>query len=385
MRAAHVTEVDQVNSIIARLKADGWEEELDHPSAHRTLEYHSAVKQPKELTDRIWEAIKPTLTVIMSNLRAAILEQKIQDAVAGRLRLLERLGDSLLSKLPETLPNPPASALGMYQPFLDIVQTTPHDKDVTTKLEEALETVPVICEEWRQEHETRLRAILRETGRRDDLSLVVNAFTCADCCRRSLSVVLHYPHFASHRCFYSTARVGGTNVWIWNGKGTTAVNLDVYARCKDFVRMCGLDPHTATAEDMDGVDMFFQCEECDSRRISPPGTRLFGLMRWRTAMNHQHLGMMSRVEDADLIASGRRQENRLLEKDLLSKPAGHAEFSQAFVCLHCDMPEASRTARARHLQDAHGIEGEVKIADHYRRSLKDKHVNKLVVGARRMI
>ncbi|KAF9019581.1 hypothetical protein BDZ89DRAFT_1139223 [Hymenopellis radicata] len=134
--------------------------------------------------------------------------------------------------------------------------------------------------------------------------------------------------------------------------------LDVYNRCKDFVRMCGLDPDTATAEDMDGVDMFFQCEECDSRRISPPGTRLFGLMRWRTAMNHQHLGMMSRVEDADLIASGRRQENRLLEKDLLSKPAGHAEFSQAFVCVHCDMPEASRTARAGIFK----MQGEVKIA-----------------------
>ncbi|KAF9031552.1 hypothetical protein BDZ89DRAFT_621684 [Hymenopellis radicata] len=290
----------RLESIIARLTADGWDEELQLDSTLETLQRHPLVKQPRELTNRIWNTIKPALTALMTEFRAELLERKIQTAIYERTRTLSRLGQAIFAALPETPHHPPASALCTYQPFLDIIKNTPPDEDATTKLEEALdsETVLAISAEWREEQEKRLTAMLRsKTGCSADLSLDVNAFACVVCGPwvgfSDVSSVLHYPHFASHSCFHSTVPIGETNVRVWTGDGMIkTLEQDVYTRCQGFVRMCGLDPDTATAEDMDGAesaDVFFRCEDaCHARQEPMYGMKVFRLMRWRTAMNHNH-------------------------------------------------------------------------------------------------
>ncbi len=214
----------------------------------------------------------------MAKVRADALMSKVECAIKLRVQTLKELVGHIFAKLPETPHNPPATALCIYQPFLDIIKNTPPEAGTDNKLKEALGSVPDLCEKWRQEQSARLKEMLRKKkGRSDDLSLVVDAFTCVDC---SSPTVLHYPHFASHACFFSTASVGDTQVEVWSGKAISVLTQDVYNRCVGVVRDCGLDPNTATAEDMDAADVFFRCEECESSE----GKKSVRLMRWRTAM-----------------------------------------------------------------------------------------------------
>ncbi|KAF9000519.1 hypothetical protein BDZ89DRAFT_697802 [Hymenopellis radicata] len=126
------------------------------------------------------------------------------------------------------------------------------------------------------------------------------------------------------------------------------MNQNGYDHCGSFVRMCGLDLATATAEDMDGADVFFRCEVCDSRRKPVKGFKEFALMRWRTAMNHRHVGKVCGVEHAELLALGRKEEKYVLENDL------EAYDSRSLVCVHCNRAVYLRTGRAEHLRSEHG-------------------------------
>ncbi len=231
--------------------------------------------------------MRPTLTAILSEIRADELKRKWQRAVSERTSVLEKLCKSLFTTLPETPRNPPASALCVYQPFLDIINNTPPGEDATAALTKALDNVPAICEKWRQEQETHLKALLRNLGRSEDLSLVVNGFTCSITDHKCIQPhsIFHYPYYAGHRCFLSTAVVGHEiKVEVWSNETVRAISQIQYDHCGSVVKMGGLNPATATAEDMDGTDVFFWCELCDSGRKSVNGLKAFRLMRWRTAM-----------------------------------------------------------------------------------------------------
>ncbi|KAF9000520.1 hypothetical protein BDZ89DRAFT_999306 [Hymenopellis radicata] len=327
---AHTKELASIRhqrfeSIIARLEAEGWEDELKLDSTRSGLRRQPLVNQSKELTDKTWEIVRRGLTEFMSQRRAQVLEEKKKQVIRQRICLLEELADSRLSELPESPPNPPGSAVCLYQPFFDIINDTPIEEDVTAKLKKALkQCFPDICEDWRQDQEERLKKILRKQGRNDNVSLAVNAFTCAQC--GYSPPILHYPYFASHRCFYSTASFGlktEVSTEVWSAENVKVLDLVDYRECVKVIRMCGLDPDTATAEDMDAADVFFRCEKCDSseapaqpRQGCEPPKRLFNkflLMRWRTAMNHGFLEKVKRVKDAELIALGRAKEKSLLE------------------------------------------------------------------------
>ncbi|KAF9015814.1 hypothetical protein BDZ89DRAFT_1023159 [Hymenopellis radicata] len=350
--------------IIARLEAEGWEDELKLDSTRSGLRKQPLVNQSKELTDKTWEIVRRGVAEFMSQRRAEVLEEKKKQVIRQRICLLEELADSRLSESPESPPNPPGSAVCLYQPFFDIINDTPIEKDVTAKLKKALNlSLPDICEDWRQDQEERLKKILRKQGRNDDVSLAVNAFTCAQC---SYSPpILHYPYFASHRCFYSRAsfglKTGEVSTEVWSAENVKALDLVDYRKCVKVIRMCGLDPDTATAEYMDAADVFFRCEKCDSiealsallmREGCDPPKRVFRkirLMRWRTAMNHDFLEKVTRVKDAELIALGRAKEKSLLET---GPTAGSS--APTFVCVHCNIEQPFDE---HHLDSAHRIGG----------------------------
>ncbi len=53
------------------------------------------------------------------------------------------------------------------------------------------------------------------------------------------------------------------------------------------------------------------------------------------------------MDDAELLALGHAQERTDLEEGLAAEPP---EGSAHFVCVHCDVAETSRAARAEHLR-----------------------------------
>ncbi|KAF8904582.1 hypothetical protein CPB85DRAFT_966367 [Mucidula mucida] len=188
---------ERLLSVTAHLTEDGWGEEVEAQSTVWILLEDPLVNQAKELTERDWEAMKPALTELMEKLRAVRLQQKIRNLTSDRVKLLRQLGDDLIAKLPETPPNPSASTLCTTQPVLDIIKNTPVEQDVTEQFREELKNLPAICADWRDKQEVHLKRLLREADRSEDLSLAVNAFTCAQCSAESLGrqIILHYPYF----------------------------------------------------------------------------------------------------------------------------------------------------------------------------------------------
>ncbi|KAF9042846.1 hypothetical protein BDZ89DRAFT_1009202 [Hymenopellis radicata] len=370
---------ERLLSVIAHLTEDGWGDEVKDNTAVGILKEHALVNQPKELTERDWEAIKPKLTELMEDLRIDILQQQIQDVARERVKLLQQLGNALLAKLPETPPNPSASTLCTFQPFVDIIKDTPIDHDVTVQFTEGLKNLPALCADWREKQEVHLKQMLRKAGRSDDLSLAANAFTCKNCSgsRYRMWPVLHYPYFASHHCFSSCTRVGYAEVDVLADKQIKVVIEDSHEACKEVIRFCGLDPATATAHDMDDANAFLACEKCVNS-FNGDRSRPQVLMRWRTAMNHQwHVESLFRVTDPELISLAQRAEKSslkpVLASDLLLRPYWTRRNPPAFVCVHCNVADSTPSAWSEHLRSAHAITG--AFEDHYRLSLKDSALN----------
>ncbi|KAF9019840.1 hypothetical protein BDZ89DRAFT_1139036 [Hymenopellis radicata] len=313
----------------------------------------------------------------MGNLRAEHLQIRIETVARERVSLLERLGDALLTKLPETPPNPPAGTICSYQPFFGIIKNGPPLTDVTADFTKGLESLPDICLIWREKQETYLKELLCRAGCSEDLSLAINAFTCTDCSekprfgfnsRQDVVPVLHYPYFALHQCFYSHCKIGNASVTPWTNKRIKVAGKAHHAICKKIIEMCGLDAGTATVQDMDAADAFLTCEKCVQYTGGENRRKLHKVMRWRSAMNHGHNTAWARATDADLISSARAVEKSSL-KSALAGPS-------SFVCVHCNVAQSSASARSEHLSSEHGITGDA--VDHYRRSLKDRKLNSQV-------
>ncbi len=228
-----------------------------------TLQNHPDVNVAKRLSDQCmsilhlahpvltfprlaWEEIKPTLTEMMSQLRIDLCRRKMQIKIKERTRLLEDLARAYFATLPEIPHNPPPSALATFQPFLDIIRNTPHNKNTMPQLTQAFKAVPALCKNWRASQAGELKAMLgKEPGRSDNLALAVNAFTCSGqwhC--QFYPTVLHYPHFASHMCFITNQSVGETEVAVWTGRGIETLSNGMYKVCVEIVRASGLDPAT---------------------------------------------------------------------------------------------------------------------------------------------
>ncbi|KAJ3539041.1 hypothetical protein NMY22_g4912 [Coprinellus aureogranulatus] len=138
-----------------------------------------------------------------------------------------------------------------------------------------------------------------------------------------------------------------------------------------LVRMCGRDPRTCTAEDMDRLNKRFLCRECVNvalrRGLAQPNVD--GNIRathisvnaytWRAALSHawtdhpDAIPQMSfmLLEDATLIRDVRRKEREALQSKKM--------VLSAWYCNHCltlnNGQAATEVAVRTHLQEAHGI------------------------------
>ncbi len=219
----------------------------------------------------------------MTTLRADLQAEKMRTAIPRRTRLVATLCNPILRKMPEVPAWPEASMMSQMEPFSDIINNTPLGEDVTADdFNEGLEMLPDLCVSWRKELEGHLRKKLSDAGCSEDLCLVANAFACTQC---HYAYAVHYPYFASHSCFFP-------KTWMLNNIEVTRCAYDKIkvahpnfrAHSEAIIRMCGLEPATATAEDMDSADAFFRCEECFQQQYQYSGYTVSILMRWRVAM-----------------------------------------------------------------------------------------------------
>lgn len=120
------------------------------------------------------------------------------------------------------------------------------------------------------------------------LALATSLFHCA-ICKNFRPQVLHASNIFAHTCFWSSPpanhpyraqhEVIGKGPW---SHGRVVSHKDAVEITTRLIELCGLNPHTATVDDMDRCDARFACPGCVE---CPPTSGVRG-MTWRRALVH---------------------------------------------------------------------------------------------------
>lgn len=216
-----------------------------------------------------FQALKDRYMTVADLLKAYALQRPIMDIIPGTADVCE------------------------MHPFKTVIWDTPMDVAVTeVAFESAMEQLPQLITQWRDEKDTELLHILDPSFElakdRGQLDLVTSQFDC-QACRH----VIAYPRILIHKCmtaytysYRGRADLDETLERIWRN-----FQFQTWHYTKDRVReartkvrhvlSCFLkDPDSTTGDEMDEMDARVECPHCSSVSYG----RL--VMDWRTAVSY---------------------------------------------------------------------------------------------------
>lgn len=165
---------------------------------------------------------------------------------------------------------PPFSNIFDSQPFRGMIFGTHYSKGIPrVDWEKAVsQNLIRITQEWITKQTTILKNFTASAGRVADLDLAVNLFRCSRCTPEQL---LTYRHVLTHECCHgvfwtshSTLPKDGElrHLPSFNLCYITPITGWDEKRVRSIIRICGLDPDHATAEDIHRVDFWLDCQFC---------------------------------------------------------------------------------------------------------------------------
>ncbi|KAJ3557330.1 hypothetical protein NM688_g1532 [Phlebia brevispora] len=299
------------NDIEARLKALGWGPELDYLEENdvRALVNHPRVSDPKELTEKAWEKLLPSMVEILEQTRANRLQRDRLMLRAMRLCLFAELYAEWRNDQDSEAVLPQAVDLSIHSELQDLV-FAPGDIEVHKATFEPLrELLPTWVEQWRIKCRSTLAKTYVTDGESGDraadaqfLNLATAVWTCRLCSHHpDRQLVLHYPEVMEHRCLYKPLSEGLIRQYVdedewkclvslvsqhssWSSVQLTAEKARPWA--SEVIRACGMDPASVTTEEMDKLDVRLICKECwrANRSSSVETKKVFS---WRAAVSIQ--------------------------------------------------------------------------------------------------
>jgi hypothetical protein len=194
----------------------------------------------------------------------------------------------------------PADVCEMHE-FKTIIEDTPYGVQVTEEtFRRAMARLPQLINEWRSAKDAELVHIMNDSvesehsqsngsdgeNNRKQLELATSLFQCKICCG-----TIPYPQILIHACTHDLRYTWRHSddprcaLWCnlldepWN-IGGEKIGIDNQAKPAGrlIVETCGLDPDTATAQEMDDLDPRLECVKCYSEMSG----RL--IMGWKMAV-----------------------------------------------------------------------------------------------------
>ncbi|KAJ3556130.1 hypothetical protein NM688_g2194 [Phlebia brevispora] len=310
-RELEVIRKRRYKDIMARLEALGWDMELEYLKQHRwsTLVRHPRVTEPKDLTDKAWERILPSLTEVLERARADRLKRDLTLRRAARFSLFMKFYAEWRHAQGSGAILPQAIDFVEHNELREIV-LAPEDNVVTedTFNETLLQLLPTWAEQWRE----KCRSVLVQRYTHADtdvdehaagaglLALAATVWICRDCLDCSeRQVVFHYPEVMEHRCFYEYVfdwqiDIYTRNEWeqlvmgVVDHRGWDGYLLagDMAHLCAvEVVQACKMDPAAVTTEEMDRLDIRLTCKACQKAHSSSP-IKTKKVFSWRAALQH---------------------------------------------------------------------------------------------------
>ncbi|KAJ7685466.1 hypothetical protein DFH06DRAFT_43974 [Mycena polygramma] len=281
------------DAILARMDKLGWSEELSDWKIKRDFVALPAVRQNKQLTERIWANIEAELVEYLTEVKRLRLERHRIDTLSTRILVLTAAAIKDLNALAicEVRPSiPDVCVMPEYRAILE----RPSETDVQKEdFEELLTHLPEQADQWRKSNIQLLLQLLPGSKKQGNktldirpLELCTTFFRCHSC-REPIS----YPRILSHACLNKLGshieedddillQAFRSAPWIYGQKGIV-FDTEASSITAMLIKLCGHDPKTLTSAAMDELDLRFECLRC----VHPSKGRL--VMKWRIALLHE--------------------------------------------------------------------------------------------------
>ena len=210
----------------------------------------------------------------MENRKTKRLRKERDTLLAERLPILRKIYKTCVETYPinSIIPNASDVFLNPIVQSLLIHPPTIKDKDLET-----LGTFfPNIVLYWRTITEKKLLNMIspgQDISASSLLELATTIFSCRFCHNEALT----YPQVLIHRCASHSQGTPTTDEDLpvlrrfldcsyWNSNNFLAFDAPKIASLSEAIKLCGLDPKSATREDMDKLDPIFECLSCNDVR-----------------------------------------------------------------------------------------------------------------------
>ncbi|KAJ6597218.1 hypothetical protein DFH09DRAFT_114194 [Mycena vulgaris] len=347
-------------AICTRLRDLGYAEEVQYINDNRPerLSEHPLIKSNSELTDRVWDNMKPQLIELMQGVRENMKRKQRKSLLKTRQRLLLSILKEYIHEQPIDEINPRAVDFCVMSHIKAMVEDPSMDAYTTEEsFQEVLDDLPRFFKEWRESKTRDLLALL-PAGRnsRDCLLRATTYFRCSEC-----SEPIAYPRVLAHACL-SQLRHGHRNrdddiallcvnldsePWNYDGKRVSYYPA-AEASARSVVRGCGLDTDMTTAQDMDDVNPWLECLRCTHK---VKGRAIF---RWRKAILHD----MYHAASAETVTWQLLDEDDSEAAEALQRNAYQTDCRSDvpdYVCKRCRQQFSFLHLRG-HFRVSHGIE-----------------------------
>ncbi|PPR02550.1 hypothetical protein CVT26_012018 [Gymnopilus dilepis] len=277
------------------------------------LTYRKEFQGTTQLTDRIWNRIRPLLEPEIAARKAKRLEEEFAKIQRNRRGIVDDLYKSYKASLHPSQWKylPRTFDLCQLSPIAAMVEAPIESTVTAADFAEAAETFPALLSSFSEDRKQKARALLpsappapREPGEIEDdvvqdvLDLATSVFECRNVGTQGharSSPVVGSDDLLSHHCGAPDHGLPHRGYYYWyssSEEGKLLFSEEGSQVAASLVRLAGLDPTTALASDMDKKDLRFSCSRCIPLNVSGSWSRRG--YSWRSAilhvLDHAHSG-----------------------------------------------------------------------------------------------
>ncbi|KAK0239751.1 hypothetical protein EDD85DRAFT_823180 [Armillaria nabsnona] len=355
--AEEAARAKRTQQIFDRLYDLGYKDEVAYlEDDGKILSNHTLFKTHKELTERAWDSMLPTLLNLLEDARGKVLKKKRKNIYKTRLNIVSNLVKPHAADNPDKITPSTADVcvIPKIKAILENINVELYNYE--QDFDDIKAELPRISREWRRSKGMYLLSLM--PGNKHDisrLSLATTFFKCHEC-----TEPISYPRILAHKCMTSL-RHGYRNQsddmvllckslqaepWNFNRNGVECYEL-AGGCAVDVVRASGLRAEKATVEDMERADVWLECINC---RVPERGSVVF---QWRQAILH---GLQHAERDAVAVwrALVTDKDIQAAKDEEVVKTRGHIYDSDDYTCRRC-REKVNRSRLRTHCQGRHGI------------------------------
>lgn len=256
----------------------------------------------------VWDKIKPTFEDIMTKTRALrlILERKL--LLGKRLILFNSVYADWRRDQPLDVVLPQAIEFATKDEVRNIISVPEADVITKQSFYALRDMFPQWIDEWHRNCDSTLCAEysyppgMEHVPDDVDLNLATTVWLCPRCpfpTPKTMSI-LHYPEVLEHQCMHQQAECHEDDFVFPQDEAEVASRLvnehspwtcafvkpqEAPLWASEVVKACGMDPLTATREQMDALDVRLSCNACILDSLVPSTIDTLKVYNWRAAVS----------------------------------------------------------------------------------------------------